>query len=114
MKKLALFAIALVWALPALGQAQHDHLNSLGYSVFDAFSNRTTILVSGATPDVSGGKVLKTNNGGSTSITDFPNVKDTQRISVNCGDTNTTVQNNSNIVTASGADFVCSSTNIGT
>lgn len=110
---LTALGVILLACSSVVAQTQHDRLNGRGMSVFDALTNRTTILISGATPSVASGNVFKTNNVGPTTVTNFTGGVDSQRISVNCGDTNTTIQNNSNIVLASGSDFVCSSTNIG-
>lgn len=86
---------------------QHDRIDARGQVKTDKFLNRATILLAGATPDVSNGNVFKTNNPGIVTVTNFLNGSDTQLITVNCGDANTTIQNNANVVNTSGADFVC-------
>jgi len=85
----------------ALGQTNYGRIQT------DRIANKQIIVITGATPDVSNGNVFKTNNGGPTTITNFLGGVDSQVITVNCGETNTTIQNNANIVTTSGADIVC-------
>lgn len=59
-----------------------------------------------ATPDVSSGSYWKTANTGATTITNFDSpLPDGQKIHVLFTDTNTTIQNNANIVLQSGRDF---------
>src|SRR5258708_22887782 len=70
-------------------------------------TNEQTRFIAGATPDVSNGNIFKTNNGSTTTITNFLNGVDGQVITVNCGDANTTIQNNANIVTETAADITC-------
>lgn len=103
--------LLLILLLPSLALAQtgtqHDRIDARGQVKTDKFLNRATILLAGATPDVSNGNVFKTNNPGIVTVTNFLNGSDTQLITVNCGDANTTIQNNANVVNTSGADFVC-------
>jgi len=80
---------------------------SYGRIQTDRISNKQTIIVTGATPDVSNGNVFKTNNVAPTTITKFLNAVDSQVITINCGETNTTIQNNANIVTSTAADITC-------
>jgi len=80
---------------------------SYGRIQTDRTSNKSTIIITGATPDVSNGNVFKTNNGAPTTITNFLSGVDSQVITVNCGETKTTIQNNANIVTSSAADIPC-------
>src|SRR5207244_3568114 len=80
---------------------------SYGRMHTDRISNKQTIIITGATPDVSNGNVFKTNNGAPTTITNFLNGVDSQVITVNCGETNTTIQNNTSIVTSTAADITC-------
>src|SRR5690348_15110469 len=100
MIKRLIFALLL---LPTFAAAQTQY----GRIVTDRVSNKSVIVITGATPDVSSGNVFKTNNGGATTITNFLNGVDSQHITVICGDINTTIQNNAAIVTASGADITC-------
>jgi len=93
----------LLLASPAVLRAQ----TSYGRIQTDRISNKQTIIITGATPDVSNGNVFKTNNGAPTTITNFLNGVDSQVITVNCGEANTTIQNNVNIVTSVAADIVC-------
>lgn len=104
MRKLLLL---LLFPSLTLAQTQHDRIDARGQVKTDKFVNRATILLTGATPDVSNGNVFKTNNGSVVTVTNFLNGADTQLITVNCGDANTTIQNNANIVNTSGADFAC-------
>jgi hypothetical protein len=80
---------------------------SYGRIQTDRISNKQTIIITGATPDVSNGNVFKTSNGAPTTITNFLNGVDSQVITVNCGETNTTIQNNTSIVTSTAADITC-------
>src|SRR5438445_5678043 len=80
---------------------------SYGRIQTDRIANKQTIIITGATPDVSNGNVFKTNNRAPTTITSFLNGVDSQVITINCGEANTTIQNNANIVTASAADITC-------
>lgn len=106
MKRLLLLLLFPVLALAQTG-TQHDRIDVRGQVKTDKFINRATIIITGATPDVSNGNVFKTNNPGIVTVTNFLNGADTQLITVNCGDANTTIQNNANIVNTSGTDFVC-------
>src|SRR6266478_9057604 len=78
---------------------------SYGRIQTDRIANKATIIITGATPNVSNGNVFKTNNGAPTTITNFVGGVDSQVITINCGETNTTIQNNANIVTATAADI---------
>jgi len=80
---------------------------SYGRIQTDRIANKRTIIITGATPDVSNGNVFKTNNRAKTTITNFLNGVDSQVITINCGETNTTIQNNANIVTSNAADITC-------
>jgi len=80
---------------------------SYGRIQTDRISNKQIIIITGATPDVSNGNVFKTNNGAPTTITNFLGGVDSQVITVNCGETNTTIQNGSNIVTSTGSNITC-------
>lgn len=105
MKKL-LIAFLLLPSI-AHAQTQHDRIDARGQVKTDKFINRATIIITGATPDVSNGNVFKTNNPGSVTVTNLLGGSDTQVITINCGDANTTFQNNANLVNASGTDFIC-------
>src|SRR5260370_450970 len=107
MKRLLLFLLFPALAFAQTQGTQFDRIDSRNQVKSDKFVNRTTVIITGATPDVSNGNVFKTNNPGIVTVTNFLNGSDTQLITVNCGDANTTIQNNSNIVNTSGADFVC-------
>lgn len=112
MNKRILPLVMLLLPLPLLAQQQTDRLHGRGASTFDQYSNTATIVIAGATPSVAGGNVFKTANGGSTTVTNFLGGVDTQQIVILCGDGNTTIQNNANIVVTGGADFICA-TNVG-
>jgi len=103
MTKRLIFVLTLLAMLPTLGRTQTEH----GRIKADRISNKATIIITGATPDVSGGNVFKTNNVAPTTITNFLNGVDSQVITINCGETNTTIQNNANIVTSGAADIPC-------
>lgn len=100
-------AIFLICTLPCMGQAQHDRIDARGQVKTDRFVNRSFILITGATPSVLNGNAFKTNNGGAVTITNFLNGVDTQEVDVLCGDSNTTIQNNSNIAVTGGTNFTC-------
>jgi hypothetical protein len=102
--------ILLSFVLTALPSASHRQ-TSYGRSSTDRILNKATIVIAGARPDVSAGHVFKTNNASPTTITNFANGVDLQGIAVICGDTNTTIQNNSTIATSSGTDVVCLAVN---
>ena len=91
-----LFTLILLLATPFGLYAQTKY----GRIQTGRITNEQTSIIAGATPDVSNGNIFKTNNGGTTTITNFLNGVDRQVITVNCGDANTTIQNNANIVTA--------------
>src|SRR5258707_789386 len=110
MKKL-LALVLLLSPCVVSAQTQHDRVRSRGQSTFDSLANTQTVTMTGATPDVSGGNIFKTSNGGTTTVTNFLNGHDAQAITVVCGDTNTTIQNNANIVMVSGGNFTCTSLN---
>lgn len=102
MKRFSILASILsLLTVVARGQTTHGRI------VTDSYSNAQTIVITGATPDVSKGNVFKTNNGGPTTITNFLNGVDTQQITVECGDTNTTIASNLNIVIGTGSNFTC-------
>lgn len=103
-KRLLVF---LFLPIVALAQTQHDRISGRGASTFQKFANSAMVVITGATPDVSLGNKFKTNNGGVTTITNFVGGTDTQEIAILCGDGNTTIQNNANIVVTGGADFTC-------
>lgn len=105
MRKLVL----LFLLLPSLAfaQTQTDRFAGRGKSTFDAFTNTQTVALVGSTPSVALGNVFRTANGTTTVITNFTGGTDSQQITVICGDTFTTIQNNANIVTASAADYPC-------
>lgn len=86
---------------------QFDRIDSRGQVKTDVFLNRAAISMVGATPSVASGNVFLTNNPGVVTVTNFLGGADTQLITINCGDANTTIQNNSNIVNAAGTDFIC-------
>jgi len=68
-------------------------------------AQKTTTFTDGAaTPDVSAGNLFKTANSSSTTITDFSNGVDGQKIVV-LGDANTTIQNGSKIKTRSSSNI---------
>jgi hypothetical protein len=98
-----LFTLSLLLATPfgLYAQTKYSRIETR------RITNEQTRFIAGATPDVSNGNIFKTNNGGTTTITNFLNGVDSQVITVNCGDTNTTIQNNANIVTATAADITC-------
>jgi hypothetical protein len=108
--KNVLSVILLSFVLTVLSSASQAQ-TSYGRISTDRISNKATIVIAGATPDVSAGNVFKTNNGSPTTITNFANGVDSHRIAVICGDTNTTIQNNSTIATSSGTDIVCLAVN---
>jgi len=58
-----------------------------------------------ATPNVSAGNVFNCTNASPTTITNFLGGSTGQTITITFQDGNTTIQNNANIVTASGADY---------
>lgn len=74
----------------------------------DRFANKAMISIVGATPSVTTGNVFVTANNSSTIITNFTGGVNSQSIKVICGDTNTTIQNNANIVISSGRNIMCS------
>ncbi len=98
-----LFTLILLLATPFGLYAQTKY----GRIQTGRITNEQTRFIAGAAPDVSNGNIFKTNNGGTTTITNFLNGVDSQVITVNCGDANTTIQNNANIVTATAADITC-------
>jgi hypothetical protein len=98
-----LFTLILLLATPFGLYAQTKY----GRIQTGRITNEQTHIIAGATPDVSNGNIFKTNNGGTTTITHFLNGVDSQVITVNCGDVNTTIQNNANIATATAADITC-------
>jgi hypothetical protein len=102
MKKFIPLAFLAV-LLPGFAQAQ----TSYGRIQTDRISNKLTITITGATPDVSKGNVFRTNNSSPTTITNFLGGVDSQVITVNCGETNTIIQSNASIVTFSGSDVAC-------
>lgn len=104
--------IFLICTLACKAQTQHDRIDARGQVKTDRFVNRLFIVITGATPDVSNGNAFKTNNGGAVTITNFLNGVDTQEVDVLCGDGNTTVQNNANIVLSAGVNFSCTA-NVG-
>jgi hypothetical protein len=106
MKKLIIL-LSLFPASPAFGQAPTDRIDARVQSTFDLIVNTQTFSVIGATPSVAGGIVFKTNNVGPMTVTNFVGGSDSQKIVILCGDANTTIQDNVNIVTSSGADIVC-------
>jgi hypothetical protein len=96
------FAILFLLLLPnvLIGQTSHGRISS------DRITNKTTITITGATPDVSVGNVFQTANSGTTVITNFLNGVDTQLITIVCGDANTSILSNVNILVPSGG-FSC-------
>lgn len=113
MKKAPLFLLAALASAGAVcPQQQHDRIASRGTSTFDAFKNTATVVITGATPSVANGNVFKTNNGSTTTITNFLGGTDSQQIVVLCGDTNTIIANGANISVAGGVNFSCSA-NVG-
>jgi len=103
MKKISVLVCLLAMLFPGFAHAQTLY----GRIQTDRIANKQTIIITGATPNVSSGNVFKTNNGGPITITNFLGGVDSQVITVNCGETDTTIQNNANIVTTSGADILC-------
>src|SRR6266478_173094 len=103
MKKLNVLVFLLAVLFPSFAHVQ----TSYGRIQTDRIANKATIIITGATPNVSNGNVFKTNNGAPTTITNFVGGVDSQVITINCGETNTTIQNNANIVTATAADITC-------
>src|SRR5689334_13477913 len=95
--------LAAVLLLPSLAAAQTQY----GRIQTDQITNKSVISITGATPDVSQGNVFKTANGATTTVTNFLGGVASQRITIICGDTNTTIQNGASIVTASGSDITC-------
>lgn len=91
----------------AFAQTQHGRSTNRGMSTFDAFKNTATVVISGATPSLATGNVFKTYNGASATITNFLGGTDSQGIVILCGDSNTTIQNNSSISVAGGSSFAC-------
>ncbi len=57
------------------------------------------------TPSVSGGRVFRTTNTSATTITNFDDGADGQEIIIQVNDSNTTIQNNSNIKLQGGQNF---------
>src|SRR5438128_3076717 len=103
MKKLNVLVFLLAVLFPSFAHVQ----TSYGRIQTDRIANKATIIITGATPNVSNGNVFKTNNGAPTTITNFVGGVDSQVITINCGETNTTIQNNANIVTSTAADIAC-------
>src|SRR5882724_10632165 len=89
MKKLSVLVFLLAVLFPSFTRAQTDY----GWIRTDRI--------------VSNGNVFKTNNGAPATITNFLGGVHSQVITINCGETNTTIQNNSNIVTSTAADITC-------
>src|SRR2546425_5649128 len=89
MKKLSVLVFLLAVLFPSFTRAQTDYGRI-----------RTDRIVSN-------GNVFKTNNGAPATITNFLGGVDSQVITINCGETNTTIQNNSKIVTSTAADITC-------
>ena len=103
MKNLKVLVCPLALLIPGVAPAQTSH----GRIQTDRIADKSTAVITGATPDVSNRNIFKTNNGSPTTITNFANGVASQVITVICGEANTTIQNNLNIVTASGADIAC-------
>ena len=93
--------VCLVTSVRAEAQTNYGRIRT------DGISNKQTITIIGPTPSVSVGNVFITGNSGATSITNFTGGTDSQQIIVICGDANTTIANNSNIVMAAGANINC-------
>jgi hypothetical protein len=104
-KLLFLLLFAYLIAVDLIAQ---DPGASYGRINADRFANKATISIVGATPSVTTGNVFVTANSSSTTITDFTGGVEEQSIEVICGETNTTIANNANIVISSGNDIMCS------
>ena len=102
-----LLTLLLLLPTVALAQTQHDRSINRGTSTFDTYKNTSTVVITGATPSVALGNVFKTNNGSTTTITNFVGGTDSQRIVILCGEANTIIANNANISIAGGSDFSC-------
>jgi hypothetical protein len=76
----------------AKAQTNHGRIRT------DGISNKQTITITGTTPSVAIGNIFQTNNSSATTITNFTGVVDSQSITIICGDGNTTIANNSNIL----------------
>jgi hypothetical protein len=97
----------LLMTLTAFGQTPTGRAHNAGQSTFDSVVNPQTVAVTGATPSVASSNVLKTNNRGATTITNFVGGVDSQRIVLICGDANTVIANNSNIATSTRSNITC-------
>lgn len=102
MRSITFLWIVSLFTLTARSQSQTDALKAR-----DANSNGLTVLITGATPSVTNGTLFKTNNASPTTITNFHGGVDSQRITVICGDTNSTIAKNANIFLAVGVKFTC-------
>ena len=78
-----------------------------GVSTAEKFLNTNTVSFSDGdtTPSVNTGNIFLTTNTGATTVTDFEDGTDTQKLSINFGDVNTTIQHGANIVLQGAADF---------
>jgi hypothetical protein len=84
-----------------------DAQTDYGRNRTDGISNKQTITITGATPSVAVGNVFLTGNTSATTITNFTGGTHSQNITVICGDANTTIANNSNIVIGAGGNIPC-------
>jgi hypothetical protein len=100
--------LLLVLYIPfsAFAQTQHGRTQS------DGFLNVQVMTIKGASPRVEHGNVFKTGNNKRMTITNFLGTGDPQHITIICGDRNTSIANDSNIVTATGATLACGSINV--
>lgn len=103
------------WTLPKFIDLMNVRMNSLAdklSSLFSSIESVDTFASGAATPTIYGHSMWKTNNPVPVTITNFLDGTPGKEFTLWAGDANTTVKNNANIVTKSGADIVMTATDV--
>ncbi len=91
---------------PCLFQASSVEFNHSDVVLDKRIYSTTVTTITGATPSAAASNFLRTNNSGSTTITNIADGISSQVVTIVFGDAHTTVQNNGNIELSGSADFV--------
>lgn len=103
------------WTLPKIISLLNVRMTDLENKLSGLFSSVeavNTFAGGAATPTVYGFSLWKTNNPVPTTITNFADGSPGKVFTLWAGDANTTVKNNANIKTKSGADIVMTATDV--
>lgn len=105
------------WTLPLLIQQLNLRFNKLQAQLaplFSSVASVNTFAGAATTPSIYGSKTWRTNNSVPTTITNFMDGQPGDERTIWSGDANTTIANNANIRTKSGANIVMTATDVRT